>query len=351
MSDLRRAFIRLTVILYMAVSVSLATGSDVRAQEEKDTTEIVIDGTLHELPELYRLLERSEITYTIHDGSDSANELYEPNHTVVPPGIHLSFDSLGIPRYSYVDLDSSLHDQFKIAEKAFNDDDYRFAIDLYHELFEIAPAFDYLLTYIGDAYMELQEFDSSIVYYERAIENNSIDYQRRWFYADLLWRMEDSIKAINQLTIAHILNVHHEKVFDRLVQLRERVGRPWKDWSVLPRAYIAPNKEKVDIVIDTDWIGYGITKALWLHEPDYALRMYGHPREQELMPILEEREALVAAMSSNKELYSLVIDTIGVDNLNLFILYEIIAKRNPYKMLLLASESMEDLVEYLDKFH
>ena len=56
-------------------------------------------------------------------------------------------------------------------------------------------------------------------------------------------------------------------------------------------------------------------------------------------------------MSSNKELYSLVIDTIGVDNLNLFILYEIIAKRNPYKMLLLASESMEDLVEYLDKFH
>lgn len=350
MSESKSEFVRFAVLL-LSVSVILSSGSPVMAQDSKDTSEIVVDGTLHELPELYRLLERSEITYTIHDGSDSADELYEPNRTVLTPGIHISFDSLGIPQYTYVALDTSRDEQFKKAEKAFNDEDYRFAIDLYQELFEIAPAFDYLLAYIGDAYMELKEFDSSKVYYEKAIENNSIDYQRRWFYADLLWRMGDSAKAINQITIAHILNVYHEKVFDRLVQLRERVGRPWKDWSVLPRAYIAPNEKKVDIVIDTDWIGYGITKALWLYEPDYALRMYGHPREQEMMPIKEEREALAATMRNNESLYALVFDTVGTENFDLFILYEIIAKRNPYKMLPLAPESMEDLVEYLDKFH
>lgn len=339
-----------SVFLMVCAGLSEET-PDSSQSELADSIKIVIDGSLHTPREILLLVERSNFIYEIGGLTDSQLTTFTFDSTVLPPALIASIDSSGAPTYQLLQLSDSGQRILNLAEAAFTAVDYQSAIEIYHAVLAYEPGYDIIYSFLGDAFYRLGTYDSSTAYFEEAISLNPNDYQRRWFYADMLWEIGDTGRAINQMTRAHLLNVFHINVLLRLRDMRSAVGRPWTDWSVLPLFDLSKDYDTLRIASRPGWFGYAFTKALWKYEPGYAENMTKDKSVEQIIPLREEKEALVCAMVENDSLNTLLVETIGLLRLNEFILYEIIAKRNPHKMLLLDEPTVEKIITYLDQFH
>jgi hypothetical protein len=108
--------------------------------------------------------------------------------------------------------------------------------------------------------------------------------------------------------------------------------------------------DTVYVTADVDWIGYAMVKAVWKYEPKYAIKMLGFDPTGSTYVMQEEREGVIAALTTNKKLgfLSPVIDQGYLDD---FIMYDIVAPRYPQEIAILSKEQILRLVGYVDKFH
>jgi len=318
---------------------------------DSTTDSIVVDGHIHTPAEIFKLLDQSELTYEIDLCPDSIfpQDTLEP--AVLPPMLIPEFVD-GEPKYTLKVLSDSGQLIFEAAETLYGNLEVDSAMVLYSLLYEREPYFAQLLTLKGDVHFTKEEYDSAAAYYRRAISENPVDYQCRWFLGNALWHLGDTAEALREITIAHVLNVNHELLKEVLIDYRARVNRPWHEWSYVPRYYLHQEDNRVLVRGDPNSIFYAMTKALWAYEPGYVDRMRDtSDLGDALLNLKEERESVACALFANDSLRTELLERVGPENISQFVLYEVILKRHPQLALHFQEESRNLIVDYVDRFH
>ena len=309
----------------------------------------------HSPPEIMKILEESDISYNIGELTDSLKYLSVREKPALNNNYYRETDENGdIYLRDYQVSDSSV-ELLNAGDMMFASKKYDSALVLYKQALTADSNFFWVLTVIGHAFYYLGEYDSSRYYYEEAIRNNFVDYNAHWFLADLLWKMGDTARTVREITTAHLMNVNHLNIKLRLEDLRVALTSPWQNWSFEPLYHVSDNKNKVNIIVDVDWIPYALVKAVWKYEPGYCKGITGGDYVEGQPYIREEIEALNAWFifkeTSPDKLFYKVDEILEAGYLNSFIYYEMIAPYFPRLLLLLPDKEFNRLIEYLNRFH
>jgi tetratricopeptide (TPR) repeat protein len=294
------------------------------------------------------MAEKSTVAYLL-ESLPGDSVLKEDELMVLDPNIYQDTSDGHITLVAYVSSDS-INALLATAEGAFAAKDYQAALMLYREMLDIDPQYYYALTLIGDAWYMLEEYDSAVVAFQRAIEKNYINYQSHWFLADTYWKLGEKEKAIKELTIAHVLNRNHSTLKETLMARREEIGRPWKDWEFKPQYILEKVGNRVHVAAKESWIGYALAKALWKYEPGYRQKMGGKESDTSEWSTLEEKEALAQLIPFPEE-HETLLKIIDSGYVAEFIYYEIMAVRYPASVVMMPEPVSDRLIEYINTFH
>jgi tetratricopeptide (TPR) repeat protein len=324
--------------------LGLASG----AYSQEDTTEVSVDGSIHEPRELLQIAEKSSVLYLIELLPEDTL-LEEEGLTVLPPDYYrdTSGGDITLMKYETSDPVEAL---LATAEGAFGAKDYQSALKLYREMLKLDPQYYCVLTLIGDAWYMMEEYDSAVVAFQRAIEYNYINYQSHWFLADTYWKLGEKEKAVKELTIAHVLNRNHSTLKEVLMERREDIGRPWKDWEFKPQYILEKIGDSVRVAAKESWLGYALAKALWKYEPGYRQKMSQDASNSSQWSTLEEKEALFQCMAFPEQ-HETLMRILNSGYASEFLYYEIMATRYPATVLMMPEPVSDRLIEYINTFH
>ena len=218
-------------------------------------------GQIHSPEELFKILEESEISYALESDEDIEPAGFEANQ--------LSTNLVKVIKNGEEILTSfTLNDEaaeiWEEAEQSFAKAEFEQAIELYHQVLVADPAFTKAYTTIGNAYFNLEQYDSARFYLQKSIDNNFVDYQAHWFLASTEQKTGNDEKALREITIAHILNPGHTVLKRTLKLYRKRMDRPWDEWSIEPAFdLIEESEDEVRVRFANGWMMYALVKALW----------------------------------------------------------------------------------------
>ncbi len=328
--------------LLLVAGAALTGPALARHKEPKGNAE------LHTPDQVLKIMEKSSLAYEI--GVDNALRppaLEDPR--VLSNRLFLRQDGENLDLVA-LSLSKEAGEILEAGEDAYNKKDYDLALERYDKVLEMEPGFVHALTLIGDVHYARGEYEQARDFFQKAIDRNFADYDAHWFLADTLWRLGDKGQAIEQITIAHLLNVNHETLRKALLQLRDQIGRPWRDWDYAPRFSLGRDGKKVKVTAHEDWLGYAIVKAVWAYEPGYAEGMAGPDYSKNVITMEEEKEALLAVLNTPKAPQQLarIVDDGFV---NEFLYYEVLARRTPATIVLLPRELFMRLVQYVNTYH
>lgn len=313
----------------------------------------VVGQKLHDPAGILKILESSNITYNIA-------ELTEP---IESPDFseNLNFNNVyrtesdsGIYVYEY-----SLHDSakpyFDKAEEFFNAGKLDSAIVYYEKVLEIQPNYYKVMTYIGQMHGSLGRLDKALEWYEKTIGVNYIDYLAHYLMADIYRLRGDIDNAINEITIARILNRNNPRMANLQLDLYQQKKLLTDDWYFTPQYMLSRNESaEVEIKMNLDWMGYALTKAVWEFEPGYKQTM---GVAEGTYSSLEDKEALIVlymgllnagkkGIKKNSDFLNLQ-KAIDNEQLTEFILYEIVLPKHPNVAYQLSIEQIENIKDYL----
>lgn len=302
---------------------------------------------IYPLHDILKLMEQSELVYEIavlntpvfkrQDGRKISNQYF----------LNTTDNNVELMTYS---VSPEAADTILKGENAFQSKQYDMAIKYYKQALELEPGYSQAYTLIGDAYYMLEDYRQSRANFEEAIKRNFIDYQAHWFLADLLWNLGEREQAVHEITIAHILNVNHPDIMNKLKIFRYEIQHPWKEWDFIPQYSMNKEHDKVIIKTDPIWTGYALVKAFWKYEPRYAEYRYGAGYKEQLFCTLEEREAIRALVANNDHFEN--IEKIIADGFDAeMVFYEIGAPQTPEIMALLPKDMFNRIVEYVNAYH
>ena len=204
----------------------------------------------------------------------------------------------------------------------------------------------------GMAAADADKFEKAIEWYKKTIELNYIDYMAHWFLADAYKKENKLKKALDEITIAMILNRNNPRIklsFDAIYELN-KLKSP--DWTFTPQIQIdSTGEDQVKVAYGKDWLGYALVKALWSYEPGYKESMGA---DENSFSIYEELEAFASLMTSftKKKLkknpqFSALQRSIDKEMVNEFIYYEILLPEYPFVANQFPKETIESIKDYI----
>ncbi|MDX9856352.1 MAG: tetratricopeptide repeat protein [candidate division Zixibacteria bacterium] len=336
----------------LIITVILLVGCVSSADAQDDTTEIIIDGTIHYGNELYSLVERSNITY-LWDITDSIDSILgKLERPVLPPALGTFETERGrvLDLYPFPDTVVFLMD---VARFAFKRNEYLGAIHFYRKAAELAPDMSTPLAQLGNCYYTIQEFDSARAVLLRAIDINPHDFTAYWVLADTYHRMDSLDRAWDHLLMTHLLNRNEEDIRKALFRYRADMGMNWDNWEFIPRYHAyrdSADSMLVHVTSHPVCAGYALAKAFWEFEPGYRENMAPGADVIAGVNMTEEVEAFHMA-------YPLLRDSLPIDDilfagyLHEFIVYEMIAPKHPVILLTIDPASRQRVAEYVNRFH
>lgn len=344
----------------LGLTIILALFTGVHADDE--TWEISIDGSIHSPAEILKIAEESNLVYLLSDVADSVDLNPDSLRTVLNNDWYLSLEEDGNSRLLEYPTSPEISSILTITETHFEQKEYAKAIDGYRQVLEFNPEYHQMYTWIAESFAYQGQTDSAVHFYQLSITKNFIDYDAHWFLGDLFWDLGDTAAALRHLTIAHTLNRHHVLVKERLIAMNERAGHPWQEWSFRPRYSLSDSADAVIVQASSNWLIYGLTKAVWKYEPDYAEKMLGLEPDSVFFHPEAEREAIAVWIlgeinraeidSTQLGPYEARIKQIVEDGFLLpMIYYEIAAYRWPSAMLLMPRKTLDRMVEFVDLYH
>ena len=190
------------------------------------------DTSFYTFKEIVEMAGRSKLDYIVSELPDTATIEEKPTTVMSNQMYQIETDS-GITIEKYSISDSAIQTLHQ-ADSVFRAGDFQSALQLYRNAQQIEPTYHYALTLIGDAFYRMGIYDSAQSYFEHAIDENFDDYDAHWFLGDDLWKLGETERAINEYTVAHILNVNNETIRNVLKSRRQQIDRLWKDWDFTP---------------------------------------------------------------------------------------------------------------------
>lgn len=304
------------------------------------------DTTLTPPDQILRIMEESSLTYIIQAPAEPEEE-QKKSGSVLVPGLVLKYQDGTVSVASQV-LSPALELRMQLAENRFKQRDFERAVEIYEEVLKSDPTYYQGLTLIGDAYFAMGRMEVARRYFEQAIESNFIDYQAHWFMADTLWSLGLRNLALEEIVVAHLLNVNHEVLKEKMIAYHGHMGQDWKNWVYEPRVQLHKDGNSVIVGCSREWLGYCVVKAVWEYEPGYA-KSKGKRSEHLFFPV-EEKEALAALLAHNDEL-SHIGSIVSQGFAKEFLLYEVAATKSPLTVLLLPREEFLRLKTYVVRYH
>lgn len=300
--------------------------------------------------EIFEIMEKSIISYELNilekeipPKDRSGNLNYNHYYRVIDEGV--------ISTYDY-EIDSNAISYLTQAEEYFLTNRISLARDMYLEVLRVDSSYFQVMTYIGQTYGIEGDFENAIEWYNKAISLNYIDYMAHWFLADAYIKQGNIDKAVDEITIAMILNRNNPRIKKSFNDIYELKKFKKADWSFNPQMEIdSIGINKVSISMDINWLGYAVVKALWKYEPGYK---ESKGVSEGSFSTIEEKEGFVSLMTSfdKKKLkkhpefraLKLALDKNMIDE---FILYEIVLPDYPFVAYQFSEELIISIKNYV----
>lgn len=324
-------------------------------------------GQLHSPDQILKIMEESPISYGLEFDEDLEADATEPDQLL--PGLFQRRTGEGMSLEVY-ELSPEAKAIMEQAELSFAGGKFDSAITLYRRALELEPNYSGAATMIGDAFFNMERYDSAKFYLEKAIGMNFADYQAHWFLSSTEFQLGNVKEGLRELTVAHVLNPGHTHLVTALKSARKKHGKAWKEWSFAPRyAMEDQSLEEVSITCAPGWMLYAMTQALWEFEEGYAEDIGVEDRESLQGVSLREKESALMfffeylarqeqseedkmgdteeADALGKRLGKIIED----EMMDPFIYYEVIGRRNPIVFSLMSKESVYNVAAYVEKHH
>jgi tetratricopeptide (TPR) repeat protein len=310
----------------------------------------VIGQEIHSPAEIFKIMEKSSVTYELNalekeilpkDRTDNLN--YNHYYRVNNEG------QISTLKY---EIDSNVQIYLTKAEEYFHAKKFSLAREMYLDAFREDSTFFMVMTYIGQTYGIEGDFDKAIEWYKKTIDLNYIDYMAHWFLADAYKSKGELDKAVDEITIARILNRNNPRIEKSLKSIYELKKLKTPVWTFNPQMEIdSIGVNKVRILFDSDWLGYAMVKALWKYEPGYKKSM---GVSEGSFSIIEEKESFVSLMTSfdkkklkkHPEFKALKL-ALDKDMIDEFIFYEIVLPEYPFVAYQLPIEFIDGIKNYV----
>lgn len=310
----------------------------------------VIGQEIHTPADIFKIMEKSPVTYELSvlekeilpkDRTDNLN--YNHYYRVNDGG--------QISTYKYK-IDSNVQTYLTKAEEYFQEKKFSLAREMYLEALREDSTYFEVMTYIGQTYGIEGDFDKAIEWYKKTIDLNYIDYMAHWFLADAYRTKGELHKAVDEISIAMILNRNNPRIKKSLNDIFELKKLKTDDWTFNPQMEIdSIGVNKVRVSFDSDWLGYAMVKALWKYEPGYKKSMGVSDGS---FSTIEEKECFVSLMTSfdKKKLkkypefkaLQLALDKKMIDE---YIFFEIVLPEHPFVAYQLPIEFIDGIKNYV----
>jgi len=307
---------------------------------------------IHSTDEILKMLTDSKLGYEIKTldkpiaVADYSNKLNQPNSYRV-----VNDDK--IMTYEYK-MSEAAELKLQKAESYFQAKDYDNALQAYKSVLEVDSGLHFVLTYIGQVYEINKDHKNAILWLKKAISKNYIDYMAHWFLADNYSDTNQLKDAVDEITIARILNRNNKNIKKSFDRIFLKAKRDTTDWYFNPQMEITKISDtKISVGISEKWIGYAMAKALWLYEPGYSESM---GVEKGKYSTLEDKECLVSELialtnaktkiDDDKQLLVLK-NTVDTKSFDEYILYEILLPKRPAVAYQLPQSTIEAIKNYI----
>jgi tetratricopeptide (TPR) repeat protein len=256
--------------------------------------------------------------------------------------------------YKYSSKVQSLSDQ---AEEAFQKKDMDKALECYLSMLKEDSTLAKIITYVGQIYENRGDHETAIKWYQKAIAVNYIDYMAHWFMADSYFKLNKLDKALEEITLAKILNRNNLRLHDSFTRILKANDRVTDDWYFTPQIVLEKKENgRIYLAVNKDWMGYGMAKALWKYDPDFQKKMgvaqgtYTMQEDREsLSVLLMAQENSKTDISNDRQFVVLKSATFG-HNIDQYILFELLLPKHPSIVYQLPEDVIVGIKDYILKY-
>lgn len=296
---------------------------------------------------MIKIMEDSNTTYNISMSEEGMNSDEYVAENILRSDSYLEKNTDGKIILKKYNISPSMNALFIEGDDHFIKKEYDKAIDVWENALIKYPNYILLNTMIGDAYYFKHDYIKAKKYFLKTINENPIDYQARWFLSNTYQKLGDKDAALEQIILAHIYNRYHKEILKTLKGYLELRGLVWEEWDFIPQYQLRKTEKGIDVQVEMDWLGYALAKAIWKFEPGYPKH---DTNKDSLVNPREEKEAILMLLSQTEN-PARINDVIEQGMISSFINYEISLRKYPFVSRLFPSESINDIVLYLKKFH
>jgi tetratricopeptide (TPR) repeat protein len=266
------------------VLVSLISCLSVTAQQKKFHTPV----------EMLKIAIDSKLTYNVQIAEDPipprdfSDNLVYPEYRSVRKG-----EQIELIEYKPNVLSKMYFDK---AEAAYKDNKIMEARENYLSAYREDSTMTIALTYLGQISEHQKDFGEAEKYFKESIGRNDADYMAHWFLANVYEHNGAIQKALDEITIAHILNRNNPRIMTAMKEIFQKSGYQYNDsWQFDPQYRLSSTDSGINVTYHGIWLGYALAQALWNYEPGYKESM-GVTDKDLAFNQDREKEGLVAVM-------------------------------------------------------
>lgn len=306
---------------------------------------------LHTPAEILKILEKSGISYEMNILANPIKCIDKSDNLVSHDYYRVITDS-SITTFKYKIKPEALP-YFEKAEFHFSNKNLDSARIYYEKVLESDPLYYKVMTFIGQMYGSLGNLEKSLEWYKKTIEVNYIDYLAHWLIADIYRMQGDLDNAVNEITIASILNRNNPRLKNLQSEIYKLAKLKTDDWCFNPQVEISSEGNTVKVSFDEAWIGYAMPKAIWRYEPGYKESM-GVKENQ--FSTIEDKECLlnlIIALKNSKANTKKYPDITNLKKaidkgfITEYILYEILLPEHPFTASQFSEETISKIKDYI----
>jgi len=193
-------------------------------------------------------------------------------------------------RYTMTEEETALYSK---ADGCFSSNEYALAREIAGQLLNKNAKLAEAMKLVARTYALEGNWDKAIKWYQKAIDVNFYDFKAHWQKAMMLVMQNKKGKALQEITLAKILNRNMDLVDYAFKEILFQNGHDTTDWYFNPQIQIVKTcEDTVKILANPYWLSYGIHEALWLYEPGFHADDRAPEGKFDLMYSLEGFESL-----------------------------------------------------------
>lgn len=322
--------------------------------------------------ELFKLMENSEVTYTIGELPADATperivDILWPTHR----GLSIPWieqDETGrrsLVAYPFTDEDIEALGK---VEPLFKERKFAKARKRYEAIAASHPKNYLAVSSIGDCHYLSEDHEAALPYYERALEMNPYHYVNYLKLGNTLAKLGRWEAALDTFVRGLVVRPRQEVILNQIRYFSKGLGVRVEDGRFLPRAYAERSEGGIAVHFDPDdgwpWLTWVQCKAVWLGEGEYrAARLEDPTANESYQPTSTEEfdclRTLVVGYGIAREEREFPPDPM-LDRLSRiaeegllqeFVVYELFSRISPDIALLIPLETHGlELRKYLEKF-